>query len=63
MEKDSKKEVGKEQIEKGFDDWEKLLADLKEQADKCYMPLLAKSFEVDIEIIKTYKKAFLHTFN
>ena len=56
-----KKEVGKKEIEKGFDDWEKVLVELKEQAGKCYMPLLAKSLELDVEIIKTYRKAFLHT--
>ena len=62
MAKANKKPVEKNTIEKGFDDWEKLIIDLKAQAEKCYMPLLAKSMEVDIEIIKTYKKAFLHTF-
>jgi len=56
-----KKKVGKKDLEKGFDDWEKMLVELKEQADKCYMPLLAKSFELNIDIIKTYRKAFLQT--
>ena len=61
MPKANNKALGKKEIEKGFDDWEKLIIDLKEQAEKCYMPLLAKSFETDIAIIKTYRKAFLHT--
>jgi len=56
-----KKEVGKKEIEKGFDGWEALIKDLQKQASSCYMPLLAKSFELDVEIIKTYRKAFLHT--
>lgn len=61
MAKGNKKETSKQDVEKGFADWKKMLQELKENADKCYMPLLAKSFELSEDILKTYEKAFMYS--
>jgi len=56
----SKKEELTESIVKSFSDWKKLMEQLVETANKAQMPLLAKSLDLDLEILKVYEKAFLH---
>ncbi len=55
----SKKEELAKTIEDSFTDWKKLLRQIKETAEKGQMPLLAKSIDMDLEILKVYEKAFL----
>lgn len=55
----AKEEVSKEAVRKQFDDLEEILTDLKDGVTASRMPLLAKSFELDLEILKSYKKAFM----
>lgn len=56
----SKKEELTKTIEDSFSDWKKLLKQIKDTAERGRMPLLAKSIDMDLEILKVYEKAFLH---
>lgn len=58
MAKGNQKVKAKDAVEQGFGAWKKALKELQSAADKSYMPLLAKSIEVDIAIIETYERAF-----
>lgn len=58
MAKGNKKAITKDKIDKGFDDWVKVFDDLIDSANKCFMPLLAKSLELNKEIVNVYRKAF-----
>lgn len=55
----TKKEELEKTIRDSFDDWKQLLNQIKETAEKGKMPLLAKSLELDLEILKVYERAFL----
>ena len=59
MAKGNKKAHEETNINKGFDALIKLFDDVKDTV-KRDMPLLSKSLELDIEIIKIYKEAFNH---
>ena len=56
----NKKEELTKTIKNSFSDWKKLLEQIKETAEGAKMPLLAKSIDMDLEILKVYEKAFLH---
>ena len=43
---DKPKKMNKNIIDKGFDDWAKTVEDLRNAAEKSFMPLLAKSLEL-----------------
>jgi len=58
--KANKKAIEETNINKGFDELTKLFDDIKDTV-KRDMPLLSKSLELDIEIIKVYKEAFNHS--
>ena len=47
------------ELTKGFKDYEEVFDMLIEQAEEMSMNLLVKSIELDKEILKTYKKAWL----
>lgn len=55
----NKKEVLTKTIRNSFSDWKQLLGQIKDTAEKGQMPLLAKSIDMDLEILKVYEKAFL----
>lgn len=56
----NKKEELEKTIKDSFEEWKEVLEGLKNTAEKAQMPLLAKSIDMDIEILKVYEKAFLH---
>jgi len=47
------------ELTKGFKDYEEVFDMLIEQAEQMSMNLLVKSIELDKEILKTYRKAWL----
>jgi len=58
----TKKKQTKDELEavinKGFEDWEQIFTDLKTQANRANMPLLAQSLDLDIALLRTYLKAW-----
>jgi hypothetical protein len=47
-----------ELIKEGFDNWEKAIDTMVEQATEGYMPLVASTFSLAKEIMKVYRKAY-----
>jgi len=50
-------------LKKAFQGWRNALEGMEEKANQSYMPLLAKVFNIGIDVLKIYEDAFLSMHN